>query len=366
MTKLVIVQPYVPTYRKSFFDGLIATLAEDGIECMIAAGVPTGGQAARGDAVSAPWILRTTPRELHVLGKTVGLGGSRKFWHQADGVVVGHLGSSLDTYNAIVSGLLGSIRVGLWGHIRNYVSKPHPLDAALERWQLRRADHVFAYTNGGREYAIAAGVLPENVTSVMNTIDTSSLAEALESLRAGEIADFISNYRIDPSRTFTFIGGLDESKRIPFIAEVLDILWERDPSVRLLVAGNGSQKHLLNPAVVRGQVHLVGYADDRRKALLSRVSVGVLMPGRVGLVAVDALTLHTPIITTAWPFHAPEADYLVEGSSKHTLSGSPELFANELLSWIDHHGSPGALAWPRPKISDMVNNFAAGVRRMLA
>lgn len=57
-------------------------------------------------------------------------------------------------------------------------------------------------------------------------------------------------------------------------------------------------------------IRLIPYADRRTLATLGKIAQVCVMPGRVGLVAVDAMTLGLPIITTDWPFHAPERDYL--------------------------------------------------------
>jgi hypothetical protein len=67
-------------------------------------------------------------------------------------------------------------------------------------------------------------------------------------------------------------------------------------------------------------------------AALSHVSSAIWMPGRVGLVAVDALALGLPVLTTHFPFHAPELEYLVEGRSVHFLPAIAENFASEALA----------------------------------
>ena len=60
MSRVVIVQPYVPQYRLPFFERLTDTLAESGVELVVAAGSPEGAQAARGDGVDMPGLSATT------------------------------------------------------------------------------------------------------------------------------------------------------------------------------------------------------------------------------------------------------------------------------------------------------------------
>ena len=99
------------------------------------------------------------------------------------------------------------------------------------------------------------------------------------------------------------------------------------------------------------------------KALIGRVATGLLSPGRISLVAVDALVLGLPILTTSWPFHAPEVDYLPDGSSRLTGPNDPIGFAEFVLS----ASSPAPQArqpnpnWAYPHLNEMIENFREGV-----
>ncbi|WP_458116739.1 glycosyltransferase [Arthrobacter sp. D2-10] len=305
-------------------------------------------------------------RQFSLGGKSVSLGGAWNSWRNSDAVIVGHLGSSLETYHALVSGMLSShLRVGVWGHIKSYVNDPNPLDAALERWQLRRADQIFAYTPSGAQYALAAGVGEDKVTTLMNTVDTEGLQAAKARLSDEETSQFSSTLGIDPARTFCFIGGLDASKRIDFLQVALDILWKSDPSIKLLVGGNGAEVDRLEPAIDRRQVILLGHVDAAQKARIGAVSKAILMPGRIGLVAVDALVLKIPVVTTQFAYHAPEAEYLEEGTSMISARNDPESYCREILR-IAHEPPSGMNAFAEPpSMSSMVENFVQGVHRMM-
>lgn len=366
---VVIVQPYVPTYRGEFFNKLISRLDNHQLDCVVVASVPSGAQAQRGDSIEAEWIKRYEARQLSMGGITIGLGGARKLWKDADGVIVGLLGSSLDTYLAINDARMGRIKVGLWGHIKPYVRAGNPIDLALERWQLRRADHVFAYAPGGREYAVRAGVNGEDVTTVMNATDTSELVNAKQTLDPKRVAEFMALHRLQRHRTLSYVGGLDASKRIDFLASALDQIWVSDPDVHILIGGQGSDAHLLQPSVDRGQAIMLGYVGPSELAMIGSVSCGILSPGRIGLVAVDALVLGVPIITTSWPFHAPEAEFLTEGQSRLTSADNVESYVGLLRTFLgtlsdQAHGAPKA-QWSYPTIDGMVENFASGILKML-
>ena len=366
---VLIVQPYVPKYREAFFSSLVHLLNKEGIDCRVAAASPMQAQAERGDAVEAEWIVPYTPRQLHVAGRTVGLGGARPLWHQDDAVIVGHLGSSLDTYLAIYDAARSRIKVGVWGHIKSYVNDGNPVDLALERWQLRRSNHVFAYTPRGRDYALVAGVAPSRITTVMNTTDTSLLETARNSVSASQEQAFITAHNLTRGRTLGYIGGLDSSKRLEFLAAALDRIWQSDPDVKLIVGGRGSDAHHLDAARSRGQAVMIGYASVEDQVLIGNVASGLLMPGRIGLIAVDALVLGIPILTTNWPYHAPEHEYLRESVSRFTSADDVSSYASLIHEFLAAKprapGPRGAAQRKFPTLDAMVENFASGTRRLL-
>lgn len=366
---LLIVQEYVPAYRVAFFSKLISSLETSGITCRVAASKPRGPQLERGDAVDADWIVPYSGRQLQIAGKRVGLGGARKLWSSHDAVIVGHLGSSVDTYQAILDGKRGRIKVGLWGHIKSYVNDGNPIDLALERWQLRNSDHIFAYTRGGHDYAIETGALPRRVTTVMNATDTSRLVAARDAISEAEVQAFMASHRLRFGKTLGYIGGLDASKRVDFLAAALDRLWTLDPEIRVLIGGKGASSHLLTDARDRGQAIMLGYVRPDAQAMIARASSALINPGRIGLVAVDALVLGAPILTTSWKYHAPESEFLQEGTSRFTSQDDPDSFVLMIRHFLANKTQidkpPIRNAWEYPTIDAMVGNFSSGVLRML-
>jgi glycosyltransferase involved in cell wall biosynthesis len=296
------------------------------------------------------------------------LGGSIKAWDRADAVILPLQGTAVDAYRAILGAGKRRQRIGLWGHVKSYVSPPSQLDMAAERWLMNRADQVFAYTPGGTEYAIATGIEAKKITTVMNSIDTGNLEIARSSVTQDSIRRFRTKYGLAENRTISYIGALDQSKRIDFLREVLDVLWTRDPSVRILVGGRGKQEDLLRPAVDRGQCVLLGHVDDYSKALMARVSSAFVIPGRIGLVAVESLVLGIPVLSTDWPYHAPEREYLKEGSSLFTSVNSVECYVELILGRLYQSFGVTSTAERNsyPTLDEMVRNYAIGIRNMMS
>lgn len=360
--RLLIVQEYVPAYRVPFFEQLVGALREADVRTLVL----SGQQAIHGrhDAVPPqPWERRVRQRSVTFAGRTLRSGPSVGALRNADAVVLPLLGSSGQAYR-LLSNSRREQAVGLWGHVRPYVSRGNPLDLRLEAWQMRRADHVFAYTDSGAEYAAALGLQRNRLTSLRNTIDTEELERARAAVSDGEVERFRRSHSLHPDLTLGVIGALDEPKRIDFLVEALDRLWQVDRRVKLIVGGRGDQESLLEPARERGQAIVLGRVGAAEKALIAATASALVNPGRIGLIAVDALVLGLPVVTTPFAFHAPEADYLVEGQDRFTLSDEPRLYADELLALL----GAGRLRAPSsafPRLPEMVERFAGGVLTMI-
>lgn len=364
VTEVVIVQPYLPRYRLPFFDGLFAALRADGVKLRVIAGEASKEQAQRGDSALASWLEQVPTRTFSVGSRNLNLTRTSHLWRDSDAVIVPHQGSSLDALLATVG--RHPRRVGVWGHIASYTSPLNPVDGAIERWQLRHAQHVFAYMPGGAAFARGHGVPAERITTVMNTIDTTSLQAALARTTSADIAAFREQHDIPDAQYLSYVGGLDRSKKVDVLADSLDVLHSRGSDVHVVVAGRGEQEHLLRPAAARGQVTLVGYADVDTKAVILKGSAAIANPGRVGLIAVDALTARRAIITTQWPWHAPEIEYLRLNESLIMPRDNAADFADALETATRSTSNTMPTEWPAPpRMESMVANFRNGIIALL-
>jgi glycosyltransferase involved in cell wall biosynthesis len=61
----------------------------------------------------------------------------------------------------------------------------------------------------------------------------------------------------------------------------------------------------------------------------------MLMPGRVGLCAVDSFALRTPVVTTNWPWHAPEFEYLENGRNAVVTPDDPMAYASAVQELLN-------------------------------
>jgi glycosyltransferase involved in cell wall biosynthesis len=143
------------------------------------------------------------------------------------------------------------------------------------------------------------------------------------------VAALRERHRLQPGRTALYVGGLDAPKRIPFLLQCARRVAAGLPGFKLLVAGDGVDRPLVEAVAGApdSPVVALGHRAGQDVALLGAVSDVMLMPGRVGLCAVDSFALRTPIVTTDWPWHAPEFEYLEHGRNAVVSRDDPQAYA---------------------------------------
>lgn len=366
---IAIIQPFVPNYRLGLFDALSARLEAEGLELEVWHAQPKGRVAARGNAATGPWSVPIRQHRLSIGRRNITVRNIHRRARRVRAVVAGLASTNLETYGLALD---PSVRLMLWGHGRNYTAGNNGLDQAVESWLRRRSSHIFAYTESGKEHLVAAGTEPEKITVVQNSTDTRALTRALADLPASTSGDVRREHDLGAGPVGLYVGAFDEPKKLPLLFDAADIVHASMPDFRLVLAGAGPQEaDVRRSAEARSYARLVGRADAGRLAQLSTVTSAVLIPGRVGLVAVDALALGLPIITTNYPFHAPEADYLTPGIDSVWTDMSAEAFARGVLDTLENQGRLDALALAANRrgqqfsVEQSADRFADGIIRGL-
>jgi len=354
---IVVVQPYIPGYRTSFFNCLKARLEAADCSLEVLHGPPPSSHAAPQDATCCASALQVPVHRLAMPG------GRSLVWRQvhrrvasADTVVMDQSLCNLNTYPLLLRQRLARVagaapRVAFWGHGRTYTKPVSRMEAAAKDAITQRAAWFFAYTQGGADYLASRGFSPERITVVRNCVDTAALAAIREradtpgTQEFAEAAALRQHHRLLPGRTALFLGGMDTLKRIPFLLQSARHIADRLPGFRLLVAGDGADRGLLSAEASLGNSPVValGHTVGRQVALLGAVSDVMLMPGRVGLCAVDSFVLRTPILTTDWSWHAPEFEYLDNGRNAVVTPNDQEAYAAAVLTLLNDPVRLGSL-----------------------
>lgn len=371
---VLVVQWYVPRYRVSFYEGLRAALDEREIDLQLAYGVPDRRQAARSDAVQLPWATPMMTTVLRVGGRSLEWRSLAGLQDQPDLVVLEQALKNFETYRFLARRARGGAPVALWGHGRTRTKQHSRLEHYAKQALTRRADWFFAYTQSGGDDARAAGVPEERITVVQNASDTRTLARARRGTTAEQVATFRTAHGLTAGRTGLFIGGLDGSKRLPVLFEANRLLRQALPGFRLVVAGDGPARTTVQEEARRcaGVVYLGPvFGDDR--AVLGAAADLLVMPGRAGLAVLDGFALGLPVVTSRWPFHPPEIEYVEHGRNGWVVEDpEPAAYAAAVASILGDPALLGRLrtgAWAageRYTVEEMVRRFAGGVVSALA
>lgn len=369
--RVAILHPWFPQYREPFFRKLVQTMAREQIAIEIFHGPPPPEWGARGDAVEADYATLLPTRYISVGNRSIAMKDTTPIRESGpyDLVILEQAVRNLETYPLLLRPL--SSRLAFWGHGKTYTKAVSRQQEWVKRRLTNTADWFFGYTGAGVQAVVAAGFPRGRATVVVNSIDTTELLSGLADVADADIEKLTRHLDLR-GKTALFLGGLDAAKRIPFLLAAARDVAANDPDFRLVVAGNGADRNIVETEAGRSPwVKYVGSVAGPEKFTLLRTAQVMVMPGRVGLVAVDSLASGLPIVTTDWPWHAPEFDYLEAGSTCIVSKDDVGDFATKLLGILNDSSrliSMSRLSRDRSaefSIEQMVINFAAGIRLCL-
>jgi glycosyltransferase involved in cell wall biosynthesis len=367
---VVILQEYIPQYRVPFFERLIEEASRENIIIRVGHGKANANQLARDDTAAIGNSFVVQQLELKLRGRRLVLRHAGKSAWEADLVIVEQARRNLDTYRLLIPAKLRA-NIALWGHGKDYTVEPTRLERRLQRALTSRASWFFGYTQGGVDFVVASGFHRDSTTVVQNSIDTAALKREVAAILPAEIASFSATHGLG-KKTALFIGGLDDSKRIPFLIEAAVIANKEDPHFRLLIVGDGPLRPVAEAASANYSfIKYFGSRHGREKALVFAVSKILAMPGRVGLVAVDSFAAGIPIVTTAWGRHAPEFEYLAAGENAEISADTVSNYAAVMVRLLRDEPRllelrANCLASSETYTLDsMVSNFLHGIRKAL-
>ncbi|WP_158586968.1 glycosyltransferase [Clavibacter lycopersici] len=361
--RVAITQPYIPGYRERLWALVIDQLAEADVDCRVFYGGDRDQEreiAARGDGIEPAWASRVGAWTLQPVRSIPKFMFRRlpRTWRGRDVLLVTEMqGTNLNAWR----------RAGLrqpyvtLGHGISETTTQSFLADAAEDLLNSRAMRVLTYTETGRRHVLAATRLREDqVSAFRNSTDTSRLQRAMEAVTPADEVAFRDRHGIPrDARVSFFLGALNRFKSVDLLVDAARIAFAEDPSQWLVVAGDGESRELVEAlADETGRVVLLGQSTAETYAPAAAMSRLLLNPGRVGLVAVDALVMGLPILTTAGAAHAPEHEYLRPGIDVVDVPATPEDYAR---AWIGHGGRVDAPPADRPTIEAAAQVISATI-----
>jgi L-malate glycosyltransferase len=298
---VAFVEEWLPRYRVPFLNLLRDRLDTLGVELRLYHGQRAAAAAERSDAAELPWAHQVVNA---YLGPLVWQPVWRHVRH-ADLVIVDQANRLALNYLLLATRVTGGPRVAFFGHGANLHGNPSSLRERWKRAFVRTPDWWFAYTDGVADRVASAGYPRERITVAQNALDTSRLAAVKIAKKAGRCI---------------YVGSLYEHKRVPFLIEAADRVAAKVAQFELIVVGDGSLRPWLqSQAKSRPWLRLEGANQGEMRDELFASSELTLMPGGIGLVAVDSFAARAPLVTTSDALHGPEVEYLQEGINGRVL-----------------------------------------------
>jgi glycosyltransferase involved in cell wall biosynthesis len=317
-TRVAITQPYVPAYRERLWELVIASLADADVECRVFYGGDRSQERDirdRGDGVEPRWASRVRSVTVQPVRSVPKFMFRRlpSTWRGRDVLLVTEMqGTNL---NAWLRAALRQPYITL-GHGISETTTQSFLADAVEDAMNARAARVLTYTETGRRHVLSATSLDDDrVTAFRNSTDTSRLQRAMTAVTPEVERAFREKHGMrEDARVAFFLGALNRYKSIDLLVDAARIALDTDPRLWLVVAGDGESRETVE-ALARetGRVVLLGQAGPEEYAPAASLARVLVNPGRVGLVAVDALVMGLQVLTTVGAAHAPEHEYLRPG-----------------------------------------------------
>jgi len=331
--RVAIVQPAVLEYSVPFFARLIAAAEKEGIHVDVFRGETPSTIRAREDSGDATFVRMLGTREWIVRGRSLFYKAPAPVRRGGyDLVILEQAIRNIESYELVAR--MGRRRIAFWGHGRTYTKELAPREEALKRWLTRRATWFFGYTERGVDAVVEHGFPRDRTTILNNTIDTDALRSDLSAISETEVAEFRRQHDLRGS-TALYLGALDTYKRISFLLGSASIAHQKSSDFRLLIAGNGSDRPLVDEFVARNSWAIyLGKVHGRDKARALKAAQAVSIPGAIGLMALDSLVAGTPIVTTDNPYHGPEFDYLADGTTTVVTPNDEHSYADGLVAFL--------------------------------
>ena len=367
-----VISKLVPNYRVRFFNLLGRSLWEHRIRLHVYHGAEPAGTAASSvgcgvlDSEIERWV------DVRHIGNSL-------MWHKlpkniwsSDLIVMSQSGSILSNYVVMAKQKAGAgFATAFWGHGRNFQSTRRGRVAdKIKDWMSLRVDWWFAYNNLSASIVQEIGYPKERITPVGNAVDIRGMIERKATVTEAELESMRMRLGLESENISVYTGGLYRNKRLPFLLKSALLIRERIPDFSLIIIGDGPDRHLVKSiASEYPWIHYMGAMDDETKTPYWMLSKLLLMPGAVGLVVVDSFALGVPIVTTDYPYHGPEIDYLKSGFNGEMIrcgddvNAYAEVVCRLLMNPEDFKRlREGALrSAPEHTVEKMVENFTSGV-----
>jgi glycosyltransferase involved in cell wall biosynthesis len=366
-----IVYRFLPQYRVEFFEGLRSRLGGEGIDLRLFYG--KNERNLKLDERDLNWATVVSQLELNIFGKQVLFQRLPASIYDSSLIILMQENKILSNYPLALRARKQGIRVALWGHGINFQAKPNSIGNWCKRRLSPKVDWWFAYTSKVARLLSTFPFPEDRITIVNNAIDTRRLMNALSNVTEMQRHDLRDKLRLGAGPVGIYCGSMYPDKRLPFLFEACEKVREVIPEFDLILIGAGPDSTLVEDfARSRDWIHYVGPKFSLDRVPYFSLSHAFLMPGLVGLAVLDSFALGTPIITTKYPRHSPEIEYIENGRNGLISEDDVSAYAEAVIEAI---ADPRVLPRLRKNarkdaekytVEAMISNFVGGILKVIA
>jgi glycosyltransferase involved in cell wall biosynthesis len=372
MKKVLIIQRALPQYRVDFYNGLRNKLASKGVELNLVYGKLKNKDSLKKDEVDIEWATYVDSKIFTISGIELYWQPCLSFLDDKQMVIVEQANKNLINYVLILKRAFSKMKLGYWGHGRNMQADEKALGNRFKQFFTNKCDWWFAYTVGVKKLITEQSFPAEKVTVVQNAIDTRALVSAYDALNEQSLTQLRQELGIDSNNVAIYCGGIYKEKRIEFLIEACDKTREKIKDFQILIIGSGPDVELILQAKkTRDWIHYIGPKFGLERVKYFQLASLFLMPGLVGLAILDSFALRTPMITTEFPYHSPEIEYLENGINGLMTQNSLESYVGAVVEFFKNDAKRIKLTQgcrdssTKYTVEQMIDNYADGIVKCL-
>lgn len=251
-------------------------------------------------------------------------------------------------YNGLLAWLVSRLRklplmIGVWGNpgaIRNVTGVPLtprlfrkvPVEEAVERFVLRRANIVMAQNEDNRGFIVAAGV-PREKTRIFRISNLLHEAHFADPATRGDGRVLLTALGVRGEHTLLTVSRLQELKLVHHVIHAVKTLKDRGRRAVALFVGDGPYRHNMETlAAELGVTDQVLFCGNRPQTWLAQVipAVTAVVSPLTGLAMGEAALGAAPMVAYDIDWHSELVESGVTG---------------ELVPYLDHVAMADAVEW---------------------